>query len=184
MKLTWPSNIIGRLEITWTSPRASACWYQTSMAFEQDSGPPGTCAHPFSQLNVGPQMSKPPCLGLNFINDWSDKFDSIRKGYVKQINDILMNFSTQFEKPCYVKHGFQLPSRRNFRAVEPPMKSRMVSQRGHELNSSHLLRSSLRPGQGQTQRIQPDKGNGFSRRAFQFWSVQMEARFELHIKVI
>lgn len=119
MKSTWPANIIGRLEITWTSPRASACWYQTSMAFEQDSGPPGTCAHPFSQLNVGPQMSKPPCLGPNFINDWSDKFDSIKKGYVKQINDILMNFSTQFEKPCYVKHGFQLPSRRNLGQLSP-----------------------------------------------------------------
>lgn len=56
-----------------------------------------------------------------------------------------MNFSTQFEKPCYVNHSFQLPSRRNSRAVEAPLKCRMVSQRGHELNCTHLLWSSLHP---------------------------------------
>ena len=70
--------------------------------------------------------------------------DLIKKGYGKQSNDILMNFSTQFEKPWYVNHSLQLPSRKHSGGSGGPSEVQTVLEERWPSKPEHPRGSALR----------------------------------------
>lgn len=114
LKRTWQSNAADRLRHSLGGPQRLPGWRWALVAFADVSEPPsvkGSFSPP--SLMSGRRGHHSPIQGCASSKDLARrKCDLIEKGYGKQINDILMNFSTQFEKPCYVNHNFQLPSRK------------------------------------------------------------------------